>query len=346
MLMMAYIGLLFQKIKSNKIVFYSILIILAFFCGFRGDEIGIDTPYYHEAFNDITSGSQYFIKEPIYVFFVKLIHQIGASQQLVFLVVAILTIFFYGKFILKYSPIPFLSLFIFITMGVFYLSTYNQARQYLAISIFACFALKYVVEKSFWKYTLSVILIGLCAHLSALFLIPFYFLLNKKISVYKKTIIALMVVFMGSFFVYLISISPYAYFVMRWEEIEGRSTFLLLTQLAISVFIMFFEKKICSKDENMLLFVNMNFISFLLVLAMFVIPSIPHELLGRINNYFYVCTLILLPYILGLFSKNNRIILHLVLILFLTAYFFRNTYIQGAESMLYPYEFSFDLLKK
>lgn len=343
--MTAYFGLLFQKIKNNKVIFYYILLILIFFCGFRGERIGIDTLYYHEAFNDIISGTRYYIKEPLYVFFVEFIHQIGGTQQLIFLVFAILTMFFYGKFILKYSSRPHLSLFIFITMGVFYLSTYNQIRQYLAISIFACFTLKYVIEKSFWKYTLSVLLVALCAHLSALFLIPFYFLLSKKISAYKKMIITLIVVFMGSFLVYLISISPYAYFVLRWEEEEGRSTFLLLIQLVISAFIISFEKRICEKDGSMLLFVNMNFISFLFVLAMFTIPNIPHELLGRVNNYFYVCTLILLPYILGLFKKNNRIILQFILILFLTAYFLRNTYIQGVETMLYPYEFSFDLFE-
>lgn len=79
----------------------------------------------------------------------------------------------------KYSKHPFISIFIYLNIYLFYLDM-NFIRQAIAMSII-CFAYKFLIERKFWKYLL-IILLAATFHLTVLYMIPVYFICLIPVS--------------------------------------------------------------------------------------------------------------------------------------------------------------------
>ncbi|MEH7336927.1 EpsG family protein, partial [Neobacillus drentensis] len=79
--------------------------------------------------------------------------------------------------IYKYSTLIDVSIFVYITSGI-YLVTMNGIRQYLAASI-SFVATKYIIQRDWKKYFL-IVLLASTIHKSALILIPAYFIVCRK----------------------------------------------------------------------------------------------------------------------------------------------------------------------
>lgn len=329
------LGMLTKRIEP----FYLLGFVIMLICGFRGENIGRDTPYYHDVFQTILNGGILFVNEPGYIFLVKVTHVLGGTQQLIFLLYAILTIGCFMKFILRYSKNPYLSLLIFIFVGPFYLATYNQIRQFLAIGIFIAFIIPLIEKRQFLKFILLILVTAFFAHISAILLIPIYFVLNKKISLFKKIIILGIFNFSIGLIISLIAMTPYAYFVLRWVS-DDKDLSLILIQVVISFIILLLEKKVFLKIKGHVMFFNMAFFSLLMLLPILLFKNLPYEMFLRINNYFFVSMIIVLPDLLLLFEKKSRFIINGVLILLVSMYFMRNTIIKGKVYDLYPYEYN------
>lgn len=94
-----------------------------------------------------------------------------------FAVFAFVSIGLFYLAIPRYTPYVFVTLLIYL-FHVYYLN-FSYIRQGLVVACFF-YSLRYLKEKSFWKYT-ACIIIGALFHVSALILIPFYFILNRNI---------------------------------------------------------------------------------------------------------------------------------------------------------------------
>lgn len=322
--------------------FYLLALMLTLVAGFRGKFVGRDTEYYHDFFNSLLVDGYVRSIENGYILLVKFIIAIGGTQQLIFLIFSGFTIYCFCKFILKFSNNPYLSILIFILVGPLYLSTFNQVRQYLAIGIFLAYLIPLIQKRKKIKYFLIVLATAYFIHTSAIILIPFYFILNKKISLIKKIGIIVIFNLITSFIVSLILMTPYRYFILIRDEIEvGKALFVF--QIIISFLLLFTEKSILKLNENRRIFYNMAYFSIFMLLPLFINKNMPVEIFIRMNNYFFPFVIILIPDFLEKFNKKSNQILTFLLIILLSAYFYRNTIILGEFYNLVPYEINTNL---
>ena len=164
-LVLSIIGVL---IKS-KIPLKIITLVLILFSGFRYN-VGTDYKNYQDIFT-----YEYGMKEIGYLPLIRFIkYELGGTQQLVFLLFSLFTILLIYKFIVRYSPYPYLSIITYVTIAPFYLASFSGIRHFLAISLFL-YSIKYIIERKKVLFFIMIFFGSIFIHLSLLFLAPFYF---------------------------------------------------------------------------------------------------------------------------------------------------------------------------
>lgn len=327
-------------VSKNTLFFKLIMLIVILFSGLRF-EVGRDFKQYQLIYDNIvTSVAPYSVNEPGYILLVKLVHFIGGTQQLIFLMFSAITMTLYSKFIIKNSPLIYVSLLIFICVGPFFLSSLNQVRQYAAIGMFL-FALKYVKDKKLFKYLLVIFTSTIFFHLSTILVIPFYFLLNRKLTLFQKGMLLVLVLISIKFLFWILSFTPYNYFIVRGLESDYDSA-LILFQLLIALGVFIFSLKL-ENDENRMFF-NMNLVSIMILLPVMLLNNISSELFLRLNNYFFAYMIICIPLIVNQIKvKELKILLIMCVLIGIFLYYFRNTIILGVNSNILPYKMNFEL---
>ena len=330
--------------KATKRIepFYFLAVLLALFCGLRGEFVGRDTHSYQEIFKYVAQGETTHIVEFGYLFFLKFIIYLGGTQQLVFLIFASLTVFCFVKFIKSYSNNIYLSLLIFVFIGPFYLSTFNQMRQYLAIGIFLAYLLPIIERKEFLKFIIILLTTTFFVHASAILLLPVYFLIDKKLHLHSKVIyIVLFNTAIGFLIIFLLR-TPYGYFLTALGDVKV-GLVLFVIQIAISVVMLLLEKNILKIQPNKKIFFNMAYLSIFMLIPIFINKNIPAEIFIRMNNYFFPFMIILVPETLKLFSTKSKPIVLSFLIVFLSLYYIRGSIIMGEFYDLVPYNVNTNL---
>lgn len=187
---------LFLYKKTNILVFKILpYVIMAFIGGFRS-EVGVDYISYRDQFYDVLLKRNWYDNMEIgYRTFIEIIHFIGGNYQMMFLIISVLTCFFYYKFISQNSEDYILSTMLYMCLGPFYISSYNAVRGAFAISVFL-YSLKFI-EKDIKKYVFCILFVS-TFHISA---IPF--LLFPIVKKMRKNYITCMLFFsfMGIFII-------------------------------------------------------------------------------------------------------------------------------------------------
>ncbi len=98
----------------------------------------------------------------------------GSNYQMLHVITAFVVALALMIYIYIYSDKPHLSVFCFLTFGI-YFNSMNFLRQIIA-ALIVMYALQYVQKKEFLRYLVLVIFAS-CFHTSALLMIPFYFIL-------------------------------------------------------------------------------------------------------------------------------------------------------------------------
>lgn len=120
-----------------------------------------------------------------YQLLVMMIHGISDDYFFYFVVMSLISILPVLLILRKYSVNYTLSIYIYITFGL-YFAFYNQVRQAIAMGI--CFlALRFLVEKRFIVYTLFI-LVAMQFHISAVMMLVFYFLCHAKFRIELKMV--------------------------------------------------------------------------------------------------------------------------------------------------------------
>ena len=144
--------------------------ILITFVGFRYG-VGVDYFSYEDMFleGDLSSWV-----EPGYFYLMKLILFLNGEFYWVTISAALITIYFLYKGVLNLTPYFVLSIFLFLVSPSGYGFCVNGMRQGISAAMFL-FSIKYIIEGNFYKYC-GILLIASLFHVSALILIPFYFI--------------------------------------------------------------------------------------------------------------------------------------------------------------------------
>lgn len=145
--------------------------------------IGADYSMYAIGFfsmaNDGFSNLQYEDWEIGYILLNKIIGMFTAKPSAFIMISSLLPLIGPAYLIGRYSVNPFMSVFLYVNLYLFYLDM-NYIRQAIAMSII-CFAYQFLRDKKFWRFLL-IVAIAACFHLTVLYMIPVYFVGLLKVS--------------------------------------------------------------------------------------------------------------------------------------------------------------------
>ncbi len=155
-------------------------ILLVFLSGLRGSVDG-DYESYLDIFNKLSNHYRDYanIVEPGFVVLNLITFKLNLGFNFLIFIMAVLTILPKIYFFYKRSLNFPLTLIIFFSTSYF-IFDFTQIRQALAIGLFI-YSLRFIIEKKIVSYFLVIIVASLF-HVSALILLPGYFLFNKEIS--------------------------------------------------------------------------------------------------------------------------------------------------------------------
>lgn len=330
-LILVLFWILFEQRVLNRIAFWVPLAILSLFAGMRSYRVGTDSGTYTRNFRsslDINSFELTGNREFGYQLLEYTLLRLNAEYFWLLFLTSIIVVYCYLTIIKKYSVNYIFSVFLFITLGV-YTFFFNGLRQGLAMAIFAL-AVPYLLEKRLVPY-LIIIAIASLFHGTALFMIPFYFLVNLRVKpIYKILATFVGSLFVSRFLIIYISSSNERYESYGTLDQEGGG-YLTLGFYTLIMIILYMIIRIYNITDR-------KFIQLFTFYAIGVVFIIPIAMLGsnpsgpqRLLTYFTWTLILILPII---FKRiNNNYITSSAVILFII-YFTLTT---SAFSDLSPY---------
>ncbi len=331
---------------KEKVGYWFCVIILMFLGAFRAESIGNDTHEYLRIFQEIAQDPTIETRYEIgYIYLNYLVSLFSSNPQSILIVTSCIILFSFGRFIWKYSKLPWLSLFIFFTYGFFTFSI-TAVRQSLAIAILL-FSYDYILQGKKLKFILAV-LIATTFHTTAIFFVFGY--LCRMIKPKMRTIL----LFIGigivcvSFFSTLLG---FAFRLFAMYQHYNKGIYFGDTRLAsvlyviISSLIIFFsyniltQKKVVCKLTGWQLKNNNNLLSLVLFAVMIYIISLKLNILDRIAIYYNVFSIILLPNAVYWLRKQNKILITLLIIVSFFTYYAVIITFRPEWGSIYPYSF-------
>lgn len=309
--------------KKQSIYYFASFCVLFILIGFRGYEVGTDTPAYNRIFHNIESGieGRY---EVGYVYINKLIAYINGdfSHLLMLTGLMFLTPIFYTS--KKISPNPMLSIFSFYTL-YYYFSIYNIIRSSLAVALIFFGVTFLLNNKKLW-FTF-IVLIASTFHISALLCLPLVFiekLPNNKnfyiVSIVLSWIIGLS--FSTYFSIYIIKLLRFDNYLIH---IGNRP--MLTNAVAMGLSSIFFIFILVFTEKRDALF-NLFFVSFLISNLLGLIPYS-----YRVVIYFNIFQILYFPVFIYQNKFNSKTIPFFTVIVYCLFIFYR-TLGQGG---IFPY---------
>lgn len=320
-----------ERKALNRKSFFIPLIALSLFAGIRSYRVGTDSGNYTSNFRDNLDVQYFEFREGVeigYQLLEYILLSLNANYFWLFFITATIVVYCYLKIIKKYSVNYWFSIFLFVTLGV-YTFFLNGLRQGLAMAIFAL-ALPYLLEKRLVLY-LIIIAIASLFHSTALFMIPFYFLVNLRI----KPIYKILATFVGSLFVSRFLITYISSSNERYESYgtldQDGGGYLTLGFYTIILFIIYVVIRIYKIK-------NRQFMQLFTFYAIGVVFIIPIAMLGanpsgpqRLLTYFTWALILILPIV---FKRMNNAYVTSVAVIFFLIYFTLTT---STFSNLTPY---------
>lgn len=192
-----------KKLRNADKRYISVMfIVLATMMMFRSMYVGNDTYKYVTLFEEIskTNNLDSYIESSRYetgfVYLCRLLSYIWNDPQILFIVTGAFTAFAFGRFIYKYSDIPWMSVLMFLTLQFFDLSL-SGVRQILSVSMLL-FAYDYMIDRKLLKFSL-IVLLASTIHGSAVMFFLLYPLTAKKrgVSFFAVSIGVAVCIFVG-----------------------------------------------------------------------------------------------------------------------------------------------------
>lgn len=251
-----------------------------------------------------------------------LLHQISSDPQILIFVTALLTNTIIVVTLYHYSRLFELSLYVYITIGYFLVSM-NGIRQYLAAAIIFS-ATKFLIEGN-WKKYMLVVLFASTIHQTALILIPIYFIVRKPAwskSTYILLASSILIIIGFNEFMNLLfkAIEETQYSGYKNFQEGGAST-IRVAVAALPVIIAYLgREKLKRIFPNSDVVVNMSILSLV-----FLIISTQNWIFARFSIYFGLYQLILISWIVKLFSeKDQKLIYYGILVCFFFYFFYEH----------------------
>ena len=310
-----------SKENKDKWFLFFAFIIMFFLVATREMTVGNDTSVYINLFKNcnvykwsILNMNTYY--ERFYLICNILINYISHSPRFFLYLMSFIFNYSVYKFIKENSKNYLMSVLMYINLLFFYQSM-TMMRQFLALSIILLFAYKYVKEKKFLKFILTIVVASLfhSSAIIAFFIYPIYHLkYNRRRVLY--IIIGSIVLLLSLNYLYplvssLINREPY-YLNMVGETKLGNiiSTLVYLVMYIFSLFIV----KQSKRQENGF------FLYSLIFAAAIYFVSINMAVLSRASQYYSIFAIISLPNIVEENIKRSRWFINSIIMFFMMSY--------------------------
>lgn len=354
LLLLTMIFLIIHKKTTKKLFGILPYAAMSFVSGFRNG-VGVDYDTYKHWFYDILDKKGWYSNTEVgYKKLVETVANLGGNYQVVFLIMAVITSCCYYSFIKRNSKNFELSTMIYMCFGIFYFSSFNCARQTLAISLFL-YSLKFIKCEEYTKNNglkinaekkelksglvkyIVFILIATLVHTSSFIFIFFPFIIKRVNNAHLLhfgviTIIGTVLIRIRVLDYLLLRLFPSYYRYASYNAIISRSYIIFLVA---GMLIMIMCIKYNSIDEP--LYMHLLIFSVSLIAIMYLTGKYG-MLLARYASWGFPSIIILIPR-LSKIVKQKKIYNSLVYAMCFS-YFFMT--ILTGERML-PYNFNFNL---
>lgn len=320
--------------KRKKVFVWLAGITLFVIMGFRNQNVGVDTKHYlsryHEsAYYDWDVFKQWELwreEELGFLLFSKILYTWKIPYQVYLMVYAFFVSVCVSKLIYKHCKNPFWGFFLHTTIGLFTMSM-SGIRQSVACCI-CWLSIDYIMEKKPIRFVL-LILFAATFHQSAIFFLVFYFaryVTIKKMSGWILSGFSVACIFLRPVLVPVLS-----YFMPEKYETYGLvsdkfpiNPLVVAIALLIPMFCLFFWERRKIKDEKDEQFQSLCFAGSFLY-AIIQTLSLSSNMIGRMNQYFYIFNVILLGNIItDIEDRNTRYIISAFAILLPGYMFFKS----------------------
>lgn len=331
--------------KKNYLIFLYVNGFLFLFVASIRYAIGFDYFAYEKIFSSISKLSfseifQTYHREFGFYILNKLISMAGGGYiTFLFLCNTIIT-FSVFYCIYRYSTIPWMSIFLYLSLQ-FFAQSMNLLRQFLAASLFL-FCIFPLIKRKPLLYV-GIVLVASLFHITAIMMLPFYFILPSSISLRK--ILLYIVLFIVTYFFFdtvFLFLAPYFIkdYVGYIDSIYwGRNSFrYAIIPICYFLFTLYGSYTLDKNRENNIL-INSGF--FAAFLSFFITK---HFIIERLSLYFFLFSILLIPKVV-LFKKQQssqykmKILYILVLIIGFSYFLFASS--EGFHHV-YPYFSIFD----
>ena len=299
---------------SNKIriILFMVLSSLALIIlsSLRGNTVGIDYPNYAIFFTQVHNGGWAFLISPAntyrFEFGYSLLNyfvSLFTGNVLVFMaVVSVVAVTLTAILAYRYSPIPWICMFVFASFG-FFGNTLNFIRQALAIAIFL-FSIKYLKDKKFLPY-LGIVIVAALFHKVMWIMIPIYFISHIKINWKSLTAYSVLTAFiMGLSWPLFYFITQFTFKAYRTQEglyyMNGRDWQTAAIPVITMITALILKKFILQRDPKNVVLINFSVYSGLLY-----IMTCQHFLFQRFGMIFFTSTILLIPELLASVGVDN-----------------------------------------
>lgn len=180
----ALVDILGKNERKKEMLFTFSIILLMGVIGLRAF-VGWDFWAYYPSYNNLPSGFHYEIG---YQIFSSLFYKLGLSYHHFTFINTVFDMLVLSYIFRKYSKYPLLSLFLFLSIQGLSLEV-DLLRNMKALVIFLI-SIEFINKKQLFPF-LILNIIGMSFHMSAIFYLPMYFILNKNYN--KKIILGLII---------------------------------------------------------------------------------------------------------------------------------------------------------
>lgn len=319
--------------KTKIFVLQSLCFVLAVLAGIRDPYQWADAPVYYIGFteytNDLFNFSFYDVP---YGYLEKGFYMIGVivktftnNGTAYFMVLSLISFLLLYRLLRKYCFFPLLGLSVYVARFMF-ARHYVQIRAGLAYLI-VLYAIKYVKEQN-WKMYFGMVFIAYLFHRSAVIAIPLYFLGMIRFTKWHILFGIAVAFILGAFFQDQLKtivsdnasdLDVYSYTVGKEvEEAKGLRNPMIYYQTIILLVYTFGEKKLKLSSNYYYTIRDGYFISTFILIAF----SMFLGLSGRTSSLFATLEIVIIPSIIHLFRKRNKMFAYLGIGVILTIVFY------------------------
>jgi len=318
-----------KKNRDINFLLIAFLIILVF--SLRGKNVGTDTETYLKIYQEFDCDFKNIknAREPVFWILCFVLKCLKLPFPALLIIVSVFTCIVFFKILKKYSVMPYISIYLFVCLGIYAMS-FNGLRQFIALCFFIL-GLDCAYSNKKLKYVLFCCLAYL-THNSAIVLFPI--ILIKYIKINWQFVLI-------TFICCILSIFAMPYLIQIVSKFTGRDYYefyykskmfistpdfynicYLLGMIAIFVFLWYTKRNIKDKKEKSIF--NFFLIIFYISVCLRFIATFSSSfmLVNRFGAYFFWALIVLIPYSIKYFFKQNLVYLYSALVYIFAAIYF------------------------